>query len=359
MPDSKSLDDPRKPSSSSTSGSLIAVGTSTDVAVIQSIEKGEFDDPVDEDTRSLTDSIRQHIVDGGLRYHAYHAGKYAFPNDETEQNREDLKHNLTVYLCDGEFFYAPLHKELEAGIEVLDLGTGTGKWCIDLADLYPESTFHGMDLSPIQPDWIPENVSFVVDDIEHEAGWTYPDNHFDFIHIRHTLHAVRDRPELWSRIFRHLKPGGWFEIQEFHYKAACDDSSCDGPYAWRDFLTYLEMGLAALGSEVHGIARCQDELIEAGFESVKVKSLKCPVGPWAKKKKLQECGHILRDVCLWGLNGLARKPFRDGLGWTNVQIEMFLVDVRKALTEESRGLPVFHTYFPFDSVFGRKPLDAA
>ena len=87
------------PSPSLTSGSAIAVGSSADVEVIQSIEKGDFA-PLDDDTRSLTDSIRQHIVDGGLRYHAYHAGKYCFPNDETEQYRDDLKHNLTVYLCD-------------------------------------------------------------------------------------------------------------------------------------------------------------------------------------------------------------------------------------------------------------------
>lgn len=71
-----------------------------------------------------------------------------------------------------------------------------------VADLYPESTFHGMDLSPIQPDWIPENVSFVVDDIEHEAGWTYPENKFDFIHMRHALHSMRDRPALWERIYQ-------------------------------------------------------------------------------------------------------------------------------------------------------------
>lgn len=107
--------------SSSTSGSTIAVGTSTDVALIQSIEKGEFG-PAEDDTRSLTDSIRKHIVEGGLRYHAYHAGKYAFPNDETEQYRDDLKHNLTIHLCDGEYFFAPVHRRLEEGAEVLDLG---------------------------------------------------------------------------------------------------------------------------------------------------------------------------------------------------------------------------------------------
>lgn len=93
--------------------------------MIQSIEQGEYNAEDGDDTRSLTESIRQHIVDGGLRYHAYHAGQYAFPNDETEQFRDDLKHNLTVYLCDGEFFHAPVHHVFEEGAEVLDLGKCT------------------------------------------------------------------------------------------------------------------------------------------------------------------------------------------------------------------------------------------
>ncbi|KAH6975691.1 methyltransferase [Ilyonectria destructans] len=344
------------PSSSSASDSAIAVGTSSDAAIIQSTENGKFPQP-DDDTHSLTYSIRQHIVEGGLRYHAYHAGKYVFPNDENEQYREDLKHNLTVYLCDGELFYAPIHRQLERGAEVLDLGTGTGKWCIELADSYPDSTFHGMDLSPIQPDWIPERVSFVVDDIEHDAGWVYPDDMFDYIHMRHTLPFIRDRTELWERIYQHLKPGGWFELQEFHYTAACDDKSCDGPYPWRDFISYLEAGMANLGSDMHGILKAEEELAAAGFEDLRVKHLKCPVGPWAKKKKLQECGYVLRDVLMAGVNGLARKPFREGLKWTDIQIELFLVQVRKAITEESNGLPKFHSYYPFRSVCCRKPLN--
>jgi hypothetical protein len=67
--------------------------------------------------------------------------------------------------------------------------------------MFPNSDFHGMDLSPIQPDYVPENVSFVVDDIEHEGGWTYPEAHFDYIHIRHTIHSTRDRLELFKRAY--------------------------------------------------------------------------------------------------------------------------------------------------------------
>lgn len=73
-----------------------------------------------------------------------------------------------------------------------------------VADLFPNTTFQGMDLSPIQPDWVPQNVSFVVDDIEHEAGWTYDENTFDYIHVRHIVHSMRDRQELWDRIYKYV-----------------------------------------------------------------------------------------------------------------------------------------------------------
>jgi hypothetical protein len=71
---------------------------------------------------SMTSSVRDHVYEGGLRYHAYRAGKYAFPNDEIEQNRDDMKHTMTLMLCRGAYFYAPVEEALEAGGEVLDLG---------------------------------------------------------------------------------------------------------------------------------------------------------------------------------------------------------------------------------------------
>lgn len=110
---------------SSDDGSSITVGTCEEAAIIREIEDGVVykDSGYDQDdTRSLSSSIRQHIIDGGLRYHAYHAGRYAFPNDELEQYRDDLKHNLTLHLCDGAFFFAPIHELLDKGAEVLDLG---------------------------------------------------------------------------------------------------------------------------------------------------------------------------------------------------------------------------------------------
>lgn len=63
-----------------------------------------------------------------------------------------------------------------------------------MGDQYPSAHVLGIDLSPIQPDWLPPNVRFLVDDVE--SSWLHPRNHFDYIHSRHTVMAIRD----WHRL---------------------------------------------------------------------------------------------------------------------------------------------------------------
>src|SRR4051794_18689006 len=83
---------------------------------------------------------------------------------------------------------------------------------IDFADLYPNAEILGVDLSPIQPAWVPPNCRFVIDDVESE--WPYREK-FDVIHARTLCGSIRDWPRLYQQIFDHLKPGGWVEFQEY------------------------------------------------------------------------------------------------------------------------------------------------
>lgn len=197
---------------------------------------------------------------------------------------------------------------------------------------------------------MPENVHFFVDDFEED--WLDPENSFDFIHIRHTIHSIRDRTALLARAYRHLKPGGYLEIQELHYSPQCDDASvtAETPYAFRDFMGYLDQGLRALGSELNSILLVPDEMSAAGFEDVQVVTHKCPIGVWPRDKRMRLCGLFLRTAIMDGLRGLSKRPFGTGLGWTQLQIEMFLLEVRKAVMDNQ-----YHTYFPLHIVYGRKP----
>lgn len=146
---------------------------------------------------SLSSSVRDYLFENGRRYHRFREGRYNFPNDEPEQDREDMKHTCVKMLCQNKLYFAPISEDNLQN--ALDIGTGTGIWAIEFGDLFPSANVLGIDLSPIQPDWVPANVHFVVDDAE--SDWIYPPDHFDYIHTRHTVMAIKD----WPKLYREAK----------------------------------------------------------------------------------------------------------------------------------------------------------
>jgi methylase of polypeptide subunit release factors len=54
----------------------------------------------------------------------------------------DLVHEILLGLLDGELHKAPLNHPQR----ILDVGTGTGIWAIDMADKYPSAEVLGIDL---------------------------------------------------------------------------------------------------------------------------------------------------------------------------------------------------------------------
>jgi SAM-dependent methyltransferase len=105
-------------------------------------------------------------------------------------------------LLGGELYNAPI----QSPQNILDLGTGTGIWALDIAEYVtrspsslilhpcmparltpdyrksPGAHVIGNDISPIQPGWVAPNIEFIVEDFE--GPWEYESNYFDFIHAR-------------------------------------------------------------------------------------------------------------------------------------------------------------------------------
>lgn len=90
-------------------------------------DAGYETDDASRTSSSITSGVRDYAFENGRRYHKFREGQYQFPNDEPEQAREDMKHAMILNLCGGRLHYAPLDKPQE----IIDLGTGTGIWCID------------------------------------------------------------------------------------------------------------------------------------------------------------------------------------------------------------------------------------
>lgn len=231
-------------------------------------------------TGSITSSITNYVYENGRRYHAYRPGQYVLPNDEAEQERMDLHHHIWRLLLQGDMFTAPLaiskpddETTSSGDFRILDLGCGTGIWAMDMADEFPRANVFGVDLSPIQPDWVPGNCRFHVDDYEDE--WTYRDDEkFDYIHGRAVSGTVADWPTFYRQVRTHMKPGGWCEMQEYDAWIFSDDDSIERAPWTKEWVTKLDAASKSYGKQFNVARHHKKWMIDAGFEDVTEKVIR-------------------------------------------------------------------------------------
>ncbi|KAH7390346.1 methyltransferase domain-containing protein [Cadophora sp. MPI-SDFR-AT-0126] len=325
----------------------IEIDNGSDTTSDSASDAGYETDSMYSASTSISSSVRDFAFENGRRYHKFREGSYNFPNDPSEQEREDMKHAMMVNLLGGRLHFAPLG---EYPGNVLDMGTGTGIWAIEMGDLYPSANILGVDLSPIQPDWVPPNVKFMVDDVE--SPWLKPPNYYDYIHSRHTVMAIRDWPLLMKRALEHLKPGGWMEMQEIHHHPYCHDGSMPPNHPVSEYWTLIHDALANLGVNFNATLLLENMMREAGFVNVSTRIFHVPIGTWPKNKVLKLVGLYWRTVLMDGLQPIALGPLTRGLKWTKEQVEVWLIEVRKAYMDAW-----VHSHMPLHIICGQKPDD--
>ncbi|EXJ73479.1 uncharacterized protein A1O5_03240 [Cladophialophora psammophila CBS 110553] len=279
----------------------------------------------------------------GRRYHAYREGEYVIPNDEREQERLDIHHHIFSLVLGGELYCAPIPEGVSS---VLDLGTGTGVWAIDMAETRRAHSHPGIDLSPIQPTWVPPNCRFEVDDFELDWRYTTP---FDFIHARNIEGSVKDHRRLFRQAWENLIPGGWLEAADATVGVFCDDETikrAPNLLQWREHLVEA----SRIFGKPMGVAQhYKDWLMEAGFVNVKEVIKKVPFSPWPVDPKLKELGSYQQILMLEALDAYSFALFTRVLGWSTPQIQVLLAGVRKELLDRK-----FHGYSKLYFVYGQK-----
>ncbi|KAK3985306.1 Phosphoethanolamine N-methyltransferase 1 [Cladorrhinum sp. PSN332] len=288
---------------------------------------------------SLASSILRFRQENGRKYHAYKPERaYILPSDEQESDRLDMQHHVFLLSFDANLYLSPAGRDGKPLRRVLDAGTGTGIWAVDFADEHPESHVIGVDLSPIQPNFVPPNVAFYVDDLE--SDWTFSEP-FDFIYARMMTGAFTNWPKFFERAFDNLAPGGWLELDDITFPALSDDGTLKPDSAlqkWNDHV--IEAG-HVVGHSIESAKEYKKLMIEAGFVNVQEKLYKWPTNSWAKDKKFKEIGMWTEENFCGGIYGLSVALFTRALGWSTEELEVFLVDVRKDLRNRS-----IHAYWP-------------
>ncbi|OXV05603.1 hypothetical protein Egran_06629 [Elaphomyces granulatus] len=306
----------------------------------------------DGDTQSLTHSITDYPFEHGRRYHKYHEGLYPYPNDEQELDRLNVQHYLYKMANEDRLFFSPLTDPKK----ILDVGTGTGIWAIEMAALFPEATITGTDLSPVQPNEVPENVHFLVDDAT-EEDWMWGPDHFDLVHLANMGGSFSCPIDIMRTASIRIKPGGYLEWHEIDPRPTCDDDTLppvnpDGysEYPLHDWVDLNEQAGKARDPPrpfriAHQLARWMKEV---GYVDVQERITKIPMNAWPNDPQLKEVGSCAETIWTEALAAYSYKPFLS-LGLSKAEIEVFLVSVRNSVRNQR-----VHAYNNLHTVTGRK-----
>ncbi|KAL2177144.1 S-adenosyl-L-methionine-dependent methyltransferase [Thermothelomyces heterothallicus CBS 202.75] len=304
-------------------------------------------EPSEEETAtfgSVTSSINEHVWEYGRRYHAYRCRRYPIPNDEEEYKRESLRHLMLKDLLGGRLYLAPIGNNPQ---KIIDLGTGFGDWAIEVGEAFPSARVTGVDLSPIQPHWIPPNVEFIVDDIEDE--WVHA-NDYDFAHFRFVNTLLRDNTAVLRKVFQNLKPGGWVEVQDMVPRVSCDDNTVTPDHPLIKFYSMVKPVLREkYGFEIRILDTLPTLLQNLGFVNVHRKIFHMPLGEWARDPHLRLLGGYFREIMIGFVGAMAVRPLVEA-GYEKDEIG----DLVRAVTE-AVGNRRLHAYLPIHFVWAQKP----
>ncbi|KAK3986961.1 S-adenosyl-L-methionine-dependent methyltransferase [Cladorrhinum sp. PSN332] len=305
-------------------------------------------------TGSITSSITNYVYENGRRYHAYRSGQYVLPNDEDEQERMDLQHHIWRLLIQGSLYTAPIQipepgDEISGEFRILDLGCGTGIWAIDMADEHPRASVFGVDLSPIQPDWVPGNCRFHVDD--YEDNWTYRDDEkFDYVHGRALSGTVNDWARFYRQIRTHLKPGAYCEMQEYDAWIFSDDDSFERATWTKEWVEKLDEASLQFGKRINVARHHKQWMIDAGFEDVQERVVRIPIGPWAKDPALKELGRFEQIHMQMSVASHTPALFTRVHNFSEMQVQLLIEGVKREFRSKDLRLITVYRF-----ISGRSP----
>ncbi|KAI9818506.1 MAG: hypothetical protein M1827_000565 [Pycnora praestabilis] len=292
-------------------------------------------------TKSLTDSVLEYPIENGRRYcnETYH-----MPNDEAEQTRLSIIHQVYLLLMDGQMTKAPITEDVK---RILDVGTGLGDWAIDVAERYPDAQVVATDITAFQPSGgIPSNLSFQIDDAQEE--WTYTEV-FDLIHMRNLSGAFNDWAGIYQDVCKHLRPGGYIEIVDFDYSQMCEFF----PNSYFTIFIGATQAAADKAGTSCGTAHLKRPILEkAGFTDITTTIMDIPVGTWSEQERWKRVGKMWLVSMLETLEGGSLRLLTRQAGWKKEEVTDLIEKVRHELVAEDK-----RPYTPVLFVVARKPVE--
>lgn len=255
---------------------------------------------------------------------------YVLPKDLQESNRLDLQHYMLKYALLGNNYLAPIQMPQA----VLDIGCGTGRWVVEMAQQFPQANIIGVDLVVPSISDPPFNCTFTAGNIL--TGLDFPDQSFDFVHMRLLYSAIPARawPGVIHEMVRMTRQGGWIESVE----AATIENR--GPSA-EQMNTWIIDACRMRGLDMTIAPHLGLMLQTAGLQDVQQRIISLPIG-----ENSGRLGAMLKTDIVAIMQGA--KPLVVSQGLTSSE------DYDTTIVTWQREAQERHMTFPFYYYFGRR-----
>lgn len=184
---------------------------------------------------------------------------------------------------------------------------------------------------------VPPNCKFEVDDVEQD--WAYSEK-FDFIHSRMMMGALDNIPRFIDQAFANLTPGGILEMSSVTWPAKLNDGEWPKNSAHKLWMESISEALAKIGRKAECAREYKDQMIAAGFVNVVERVYIWPCNRWPKDARLKELGMWELENTEKGLEAISLGLFTRVLGWTALEVQMFILKVRAEFRDTT-----IHAYY--------------
>lgn len=256
---------------------------------------------------------------------------YLLPTDLGETNRLDFQHYMLRFAMRGNYA-APLDHPRD----ILDVGSGTGRWAVEMAQQFPQANVIGADIAPptveastpIRAD----NYAFVLANVL--EGLPFPDNSFDFVHQRLLVAAIP--ADKWQQVARELarvtRPGGWVELVEAESRLPNAGAGLQTTMRWAS-------GFAARrGIDPASASQVGMFLRGAGLANVVERSVALPVG-----EKVGRLGSMAKTDLMAGMTALRGVLINMGLA-SETEYSQVIEQVNRELSSGAITWPFYIAY---------------